>query len=252
MLKSNYTNLNTKYIIIIFIVIISIFFSGITVSKYSNLSIMSMAKENEIIIEKKDFEANVEETLVAYSDNVNLEIKVATPREKITSRASNARKTRGESPTYIPINQVKISKNMNLSVRTGLSKEDFINLMAGVSADTSGFFEQNAGTIYDLCEIYNINEIFFCGLISAESGWNIASNHRKTYNYISLMSSGGLIQFSSVEDGLESAARALHNNYLTPGGRFYCGSTLEGVRTRFCPVNPNWTNLVFGRMSQII
>ena len=65
-------------------------------------------------------------------------------------------------------------------------------------------------------------------------------------------SSGSLLQFSSVEEGLEKAASALHNNYLTPGGRFYCGKTLEAVRTRFCPVNPNWTNLVYGRMQQII
>ena len=151
------------------------------------------------------------------------------------------------------IEDIVISKDMDLTVRTGVSKEDFITLMTNMRADTSGFFEENAGLIYDLCEKYEINEIFFCGLISAESGWNIAGNHRRTHNYISLMgSSGSLIQFSSVEEGLEKAASALHNNYLTPGGRFYCGKTLEAVRTRFCPVNPNWTNLVYGRMQQII
>ena len=74
---------------------------------------------------------------------------------------------------------------MDLTVRTGLSKEDFITLMTNMSADTSGFFEENASLIYDYCEQYQINEIFFCGLIVAESGWNIAPNHRKTHNYIS-------------------------------------------------------------------
>ena len=66
------------------------------------------------------------------------------------------------------------------------------------------------------------------------------------------MSGNGLIQFGSVEEGLEKAASALANNYLSERGRFYCGKTLEGVRTRFCPVNPNWTNLVYGRMEQIV
>ena len=141
---------------------------------------------------------------------------------------------------------------MDLTVRTGLSREDFITLIAGVKADTSGFFEENAGLIYDVCEKYQINEIFFCGLISAESGWTIASNHRNTHNYISLMSSRGLIRFASVEDGMEQAAKTLHDKYLTPGGAFYYGPTLAGVKTKFCPASSTWVNLVYQRMDQII
>ena len=125
-------------------------------------------------------------------------------------------------------------------------------MIAGVKADTSGFFEENAGLIYDVCEKYQLNEIFFCGLISAESGWTIAGNHRRTHNYISLMSGSGLIQFSSLEEGMEKAAKTLHERYLSPGGSFYYGNTLNAVRTRFCPANPNWTNLVYGRMQQIV
>ncbi len=151
-----------------------------------------------------------------------------------------------------PIEEVTISKDMDLTVRTGLSRDDFITLIAGVKEDTSGFFEENAGLIYDLCEKYQINEIFFCGLIAGESGWRIADNHRRTYNYISLMSHGGLIRYSSVEDGLEKAAMALHNNYLTEGGRFYHGPTLAGVKTRFCPASSTWTNLIYGNMKRII
>ena len=152
---------------------------------------------------------------------------------------------------YVSIKDVKISKNMDLTVRTGLSRNDFIKLISGVKADTSGFFEQNAGTIYDLCEQYSINEIFFCGLISAESGWNIAGNHRSSHNYISLMKNGKLIHYSSVEEGLRVAAQKLHSNYLTPGGKFYHGKTLKDVQTKFCP-SSSWVDLVYGRMQQII
>ena len=63
---------------------------------------------------------------------------------------------------------------------------------------------------------------------------------------------GALLQFSSVQEGLEKAANTLHRNYLSEGGRFYYGKTLAAVRTRFCPVNPNWPNLVYGRREQII
>jgi hypothetical protein len=199
------------------------------------------------------------ETKVETEAKVETEIKVETEAKvetetKVETKASTENKTENKEDTtnYVSIKDVKISKNMDLTVRTGLSREDFIKLIAGVKYDTSGFFEENAGTIYDLCEEYSINEIFFCGLISAESGWNIASNHRSTHNYISLMKNGKLIKYSSVYEGLEVAAQKLHNNYLTPGGKFYHGKTLSGVKTNFCPASSTWVDLVYGRMKQIV
>lgn len=171
---------------------------------------------------------------------------------KENKKAEKNKKEKKDTTKYISINQVKISKTMDLTKRTGLSRKDFIKLMSKVKANTSGFFKENAGTIYDLCKKYSINEIFFCGLISAESGWNIAQNHRRTHNYISLMSNGKLIKYNSVKEGLEVAAQKLHNNYLTPGGRFYHGKTLAGVKTNFCPASSTWVNLVYGRMQQIV
>lgn len=156
-----------------------------------------------------------------------------------------------EIPTT-PIEEVTISKDMDLTIRTGLSREDFITLISGVKEDKANFFEENAGLIFDICEEYQINEIFFCGLIAGESGWRIADNHRRTHNYISLMSGGKLIKFSSVEDGLRKAAEALHNNYLTEGGRFYYGKTLAAVKTRFCPSSTTWVNLIYGNMKTIL
>ena len=171
-----------------------------------------------------------------------------TENKKTTTTKSESKKS---ATTTTSISEVRISKTMDLTKRTGLSRDDFIKLISGVRADTSGFFEKNAGKIYDLCAKYSINEIFFCGLISAESGWNIASNHRKAHNYISLMRNGKLIKYSSVNEGLEVAAQKLHNNYLTPGGKFYRGKTLSGVKTYFCP-SGGWVNLVYGRMKQIV
>ena len=178
--------------------------------------------------------------------------KKTTEKNDSSKKETTTKKENKKSTTKtVSISKVKISKSMNLTKRTGLSRKDFIKLMSGVRADTSGFFEKNAGKIYDLCEKYSINEIFFCGLISAESGWNIASNHRRTHNYISLMRNGKLISYGSVSEGLEVAAQKLHYNYLTPGGKFYHGKTLAGVKTCFCP-SSSWVGLVYGRMRQIL
>ena len=238
--KNSSKSIIQMIIIAIILLIIGIVIGTLNIGQV-NEKVASLKQQNKGTVES-DTLIDSQEIIAAYTP------KRVTASEEAISRYNRARKYE----QYITVDQVKISKDMDLTVRCNISREDFIDLISGVRADTSGFFEENAGLIYDICEEYEINEIFFCGLISAESGWNIAGNHRRTHNYISLMSSNGLIQFSSVEEGLRKAASSLHNNYLTKGGRFYCGKTLESVRTRFCPVNPGWTDLVYGRMRQII
>lgn len=206
-------------------------------------------KENK---KKKANKDSDKATTKQTKENSEKDTKKTTEKKDSSKKESTTNKENKKSTTKtVSISQVKISKSMNLTKRTGLSRKDFIKLMSGVKADTSGFFEKNAGKIYDLCEKYSINEIFFCGLISAESGWNIASNHRRTHNYISLMRNGKLISYGSVNEGLEVAAQKLHYNYLTPGGKFYHGKTLAGVKTCFCP-SSSWVGLVYGRMQQIL
>lgn len=150
------------------------------------------------------------------------------------------------------IKRIEISKDMDLTVRCGMTKEQFKELMQNLTCDTSGFFNENSDTIYEVCEKYEINEIFFCGLIAAESGWSISSRHREKCNYISMMSKGKLIRYDSPEEGLEAAAKLLHNRYLTEGGTYYEGKTLADVRKGFCPKVAKWTNLVYEQMEQIV
>lgn len=209
------------------------------------------SRAEELSRNKETTDLNIEEEAqVTNTDEIDENNIKATNAENKEESISNEENE--EEANYISIQEVKISKNMDLTVRTGLSKQDFISLIAGVKQDTSGFFEENAEKIYYLCEQYSLNEIFFCGIISAESGWNIAQNHRKTHNYISLMSNGKLIHYSSVESGLTEAARVLHTNYLSKGGKYYYGKTLSAVKTKFCPASSTWVNLVYGRMSQIV
>lgn len=234
-------------VLLLMMALIAVIF--ITVRMFPKVSLAKEEKQNK-------------QMQISSVEGERLELKNITSRNSDETRSQKKQEEQEESnvktenekedtTNYVSIEDVKISKDMDLTIRTGLSRDDFIKLISGLKYDTSGFFEENAGMIYDLCEKYSINEIFFCGLISAESGWNIASNHRKTHNYISLMSNGKLIQYSSDEEGLETATQKLHNNYLTPGGRFYHGKTLAGVKTNFC-TSATWVDLVYGRMEQII
>ncbi len=211
----------------------------------TNVQLFSMYQGKTKVTQNNEQE-KVQQVATSYERN-----KKVTTRSEI-NRTSREVKPAQASIRYKTIEEIKISTNMDLSIRCGISKEDFNKLMSKLKVDTSGFFKRNSNIIYDLCEKYELNEIFFCGLIAAESGWNISSNHRKANNYISMMSKGKLIKYSSEAEGLEAAAKLLHNRYLTPGGSCYSGKTLSGVQKRFCPNSSTWVGLVFGCMKQVI
>lgn len=213
----------------------------------TNLQLFIFSKSNnsktvEIDTEEK---AQIAEQDMIYNSERNIET---------TSRSNIERKPieNSNEETYISIEEITISKNMDLTKRCGISKEDFKELIKNLKVDKSEFFYRNSDKIYDLCEKYQLNEIFFCGLIGAESGWNIAPSHRNKCNYISMMSKGKLIKYSSEEEGLEAAAKLLHSKYLTKGGLYYKGKTLSSVQKIFCPNSSTWVNLVYGCMKQVI
>lgn len=210
-----------------------------------NMQLFYGSKKNNI--ENNDMQEEIQVAQEVTIEETTQERTIAT-----TNRSSEERTLEQEEQNYIAINEIEIAKNMDLTKASGVSKEDFRILMTNLKVDRSGFFEKNSDSIYDLCKKYELNEIFFCGLIAAESGWNIASNHRSTHNYISMMSKGKLIRYSSDEEGLEAAAKLLHNKYLTKGGSCYSGKTLANVQKRFCPNSSTWVNLVYGCMKQIV
>ena len=124
--------------------------------------------------------------------------------------------------------------------------------MKNLKRDKSKFFSENSDIIYDLCYKYQLNEIFFCGLIAGEAGWDISENHRNSCNYISMMSKGKLIKYKTTKEGLEAAAKLLHTKYLSEGGAYYSGKTLSDVQKKFCPKSSTWVNLIYDCMEQII
>ena len=179
------------------------------------------------------------------------EVRKLYEEEQMTLERKTVETT--EHTEMINIEDVQISRDMDPTQRTGLTKEQFVELMNNLDVDYSDFFTDNSELIYDLCEEYQLNEIFFCGLIAAESGWEIKDNHRRTNNYISMMSGNGkLLKYDSVEEGLEAAARHLHDKYLTEEGSYYHGETIAGVKKCFCPSSDSWEGLVYGCMKLII
>ncbi len=246
--------LKVNYILYI---IVALVMMGTSIHLFSTIQDKTqIAKENE---ENMAEEVQVAELSEEFERDITLTTRSEVERKvDLTSRSEIERNIisnvagASENLKYKTIDEIEISRNMDLTQRCGISRQDFITLMENLKVDYSGFFGENAGIIYDLCEKYEINEIFFCGLIAGESGWNICSNHKNTNNYISMMSGGKLIKYATPEEGLEAAAKLLHNKYLTPGGGCYYGKTLSSVQKCFCPNSSTWVGLIYGCMKQVV
>lgn len=155
-----------------------------------------------------------------------------------------------ELKSYIPVSEVKISFNMDVSKPTGLSRDDFIELVSKMRYDRTGILEANAGVIWDCCQKYNVNEIFVLGICGIESAWCSAPQHQRTHNYASLMSKGKLIPYASDAEGFEALIKLLGQNYLTPGRGVYHGKTITGVGTSYCNTT-TWPPKVYKCMQQV-
>lgn len=157
---------------------------------------------------------------------------------------------------YKSLEEVKISRNMDLTETTGLSREDFCKLLANFKYDYAGFYKQNAGLIWDLSQKYQVNEIFICGVFGLESYYGSDDRHISTHNYGSIMRrTGGMVKYSSDAEGIEANFRLFANSYLSTEGKYYKGVTLDSIGNTYCPPTPDcpsWADKVYSCMQYFL
>ena len=100
---------------------------------------------------------------------------------------------------------------------------------------------------------YSVNVFFLIGIEALESGW-ITSNISRNCNNLGGVretashpsngcgrnSGGGFAYFNSVPEFIDYHAKMLHNSYLTPGGKYYEGTTPYDVVKHYCPGSTSW------------
>ena len=104
---------------------------------------------------------------------------------------------------------------------------------------------------------YSVNVFFLIGVEALESGWITSSISKKCNNLGGVRetksrpsngcgsnSGGGFAYFNSVEEFIDHHGSMLHNNYLTPGGKYYEGATPQGVVVHYCPGCTHWPSTV--------
>ena len=110
---------------------------------------------------------------------------------------------------------------------------------------------------------YSVNVFFLLGVEALESGWVTSPISRNCNNLGGVCASSehpsngcgrnyncSFAHFDSVGDFIDHHAKMLHNNYLTPGGPYYHGTSPSAVVTNYCPGCSDWpviaTNIANG------
>lgn len=161
-----------------------------------------------------------------------------------------------ENPKYKSIDEIKISRDMDLTKNLEISRSDFCELLSNLKFDYEGFYERNAGIIWDYAQYYQVNEIFMCGLYGLESAHGSNQKHKEAHNYSSIMTrSGVLASYDTDEEGIEASFKLLANEYLNPEGKYYKGKTLDSIGDTYCPPTSecqNWSDRVYECMQMFL
>jgi len=88
-----------------------------------------------------------------------------------------------------------------------------------------------------------INAAWLAAIAALESGWGRSDLAMDKCNLFGWMGSDGYRSFDSPEACIMIVAKALRDDYLTPGGRCYNGQDIDGVAVCYCP-NPEWAREV--------
>lgn len=108
-----------------------------------------------------------------------------------------------------------------------------------------------AGMVYDLKEYAHcfieaekktgINAVFLASIAAGESGWGRYESAPN--NIFGWTGTSGYMSFDSVEDCIDYVSMSIKNNYLTPGGKYFNGYTIEAVNMRYNG-SQQWVDLI--------
>ena len=160
----------------------------------------------------------------------------------------------------------RLDFNMDMSEPSGLSLEQFREILQYNESDKNSIFTDNADYFYYAEQEYGINGVFLAAIAIHESGWgtsNIAKDKNNLFGYMAYDNSpyASAKQFSTCAEGIDLVARVLVKYYLNPAGaeiyggniaegKFYNGNTVTAVNQKYAS-DKNWANAVYSIMKNL-
>ncbi len=186
-----------------------------------------------------------------------VEIKGYVPKDCVTTKQQKKEETPNNTKNTKQQLLAQLSFDMDLRKPSGLSLEQFKQVLSDDGNDKNRIFTENAEYFYYIEQQYQINGIFVASVAIHESGWGtsaIAKNKKNLFGYGAVDSNpyGGAYAFASYAEGIDLVARVLVKYYLNPpgtavydgsitNGKFYHGSHVTAVNARYAS-DKNWAN----------
>lgn len=241
-----------------FIIICSVVFIGVPSCKITSAEI---GEENKRADNDK-LSAGVTDAMIQSLNtfvqlkSLGVEIVTTSPEEDSKVQEIETQEEIKPEIIYKSLDEVEISRNMDLTKTTGLSKEDFYKLMSDFKYDYAGFYEKNADLIWQLSQKYQVNEIFICGVFGLESYYGSDDYHIVNHNYGSIMNKRGrLVYYANDAEGIEANFKLFANSYLSAKGKYHKGVTLDSIGNTYCPPTsecPSWASKVYDCMKKFL
>ena len=153
---------------------------------------------------------------------------------KITKQIKNLKKDLKKESGTRYFNPNDVSELSHITV------DDARHMLQGTALSTE------AETYVKAEEKYHVNAVFLMAIAAHESAWGTSRRAREDnnltgYGVTSDRAKG--INKSTKEEGLLLTAKTLHEKYLTPGGSYYTGTSVEAVNAHYC-VGNEWAYCV--------
>jgi len=161
---------------------------------------------------------------------------------------------------------IKLSFDMPLNQKSGLTLEDFKKVLSGNVADKNKIFEQNYENFYNIEQTYNINGLFIAAVGIHESAWGtstISLEKKNLFGYGAYDRDpyNSAFEFAEYREGIELVAKVFTKYYINPKGTdiyegqkaeadHYNGSNLEGVNKKYS-TDENWCTRVYYYMQYL-
>lgn len=218
---------------------------------FATLLSVSMILIGENCASQRNREQLIEqEELKEVEKNAEIKQAKAQPKPTITTKVVVDEHPQAKQEEYSSLEEVinQMDYSMEMCKPCGLSKEDFVKLMNELPYDYTGFYSRNAEFIWEMEQKYQINGIFFCGIVAIESGWGQydAGQNNYTGYYNSLQ--GRYEYFESEESGIEETFKLLDDYWISKGK-----NTLHTIAPGYIGYSGGtWDNQVYSAMRMIV
>lgn len=166
--------------------------------------------------------------------------EIVTEEKNVTATKSTTVQT-ASSTASVENTSTNGSVNKNITSPSGLSTEEFDAVikdrLEAIGQYNNSSLVGMGSALVALEETYGINGLFCLAVASYESGHGTTS--QSINNPFGMMSSSGLIKYSSIPSAVDAWGSNMYNNYIG------CGlTTLNSIANKYCPGSTVWASNV--------